>query len=194
MDKLNIVELVEQTREVFVEHGYAAKSIRNKDRAFMEILRLHFRSGSGFYCPAVVAEFLANVEERFQSGRMSKIYYRHLLKTASYLGEYNETRELRLAHQTPSSISNHYNLLLDEIRVHGGWNTKSNDYYWAVARTFFNWLKSNGYDFLGSVNEGIVKEYLIDCVSRLSGHSIDSVSRTLKPEFDKLHSKEPFAI
>lgn len=196
MKKLNIFELVTQTREAFVEQGYSEESIHEKNKVWMDILRWHFRTGNGFFNPEALTAFAAKIEMRYSNGWMSRIHYRFLLKSISYLKEYNDTGKIKFGRQTIEPVSKYYDDLLSDILSYSGWKTKDNRGQRAIARKLFIWLKSKGHETLDKLDEAIVKEYLVDCASRLSGASIDTISRTLKSLllflYEAGHTASPF--
>jgi len=162
----------------------------------MDILRLHFRNGCGFYSQNLIESFVGAANERFENKLMSKTHHRFLLKTASYLKEYNETSKIRFGRKTVKPVSEYYDRLLESIHLYNGWTPKIQHHRYEVAKTFFKWLKSKGHETLQELDEAAVKEHLIDCASRLSGSSIDTVSRALKATllflYDSDHVKNRF--
>lgn len=180
MDKLKIFQLVTKMHKAFIEQRYSADSVRKIHRTLMEIHELHISHDCDFYSQPLIAEFVTDVNKRFDNGLISKTHYRFLLKTASYLEEYNETGEIRFGRKAVKSVSKYYDGLLAEIRSCNDWTPKSQHHRREIARTFFSWLKSKGHDTLEKLDETTVKEYLVDCALRLSGSSIDTVSRALK--------------
>ena len=187
MNAVGIKELVVQTTDSFRQNGYTERSVKEKRRILLKIVSLHEKRGESSYSSFVIAEFAQESKKRFECGNISRIYYRFLTKTASYLTEFHNSGTLKHGKQFIVSISNYYDEILDNILVHDGWNRKSNHSYWSFAKTFFKWLISNGHADLSKVNEAVARAYLIDCASRMTGSSIDTARRTLKCIFAYLH-------
>lgn len=180
MDKINIRALAAGTINYFQECGYTNRSVAERERILRKIVDMHDASGAAYFSQGIVTEFVSETEDRYRRGEISRIYYRFLNKTANYLVEFRSTGTLRLARQFISPVSDYYDEILSAILEYSGWNRKSSHSVWSVAKTYFKWLITQGYYDLSRVTVDVVKQYLVDCASRLSGSSLDTIRRAIK--------------
>jgi integrase len=180
MENLSIHSLASGASDYFRANGYTESSIAERERILRKIVGMHDSVGETYLNQAIVTEFIEETESRFRREDISQIYYRFLNKTIGYLVEYRSTGTMRLARQFITSVSDYYDNILAAILEYTGWNRKSSHSIWSAAKTYFNWLVAAGHEDLSRVTPDVVKLYLVDCASRLSGSSLDTIRRIIK--------------
>lgn len=180
MNPITIQELTVNAVDAFRQHGYTERSIGEKEWIWLKIVGQHEKCGENFYNANIVSQFVNESEKRYASGEINRIYYRFLIKTATYLTELHHTGTVGFARRLAPKLPDYYENLLGKILTNQKWSEKTCRSIWPFAKAYFRWLHSEGHSDLSSVDESVVRRYLIDCSSRMTGSSLDTTKRTLK--------------
>ena len=180
MNAVSVQELALQAVDAFHQQGYTERSIEEKEWVLFKIVRQHEKHSEKSFSPDIVEQFVRESEQRYENGEIQRIYYRFLTKTATYLTELHSTGSINFARRLVPSLPDYYENLLDEILANEDWSVKGLRSVWAVSKTYFGWLSSNGYSDFSEVDESVLRKHLIDCASRMKGSSLDTVKRVLK--------------
>jgi len=166
--------------ESFKQHGYAERSINVKKMILFKIVERHEKHGENFYNADLVADFIKEAERRYSNGEIGRTYYRGLIKTATYLAELHSTGEINYARRFVPRLPDYYENLLDRVITNEIWGAKCRESVWSYAKAYFGWLCSERHCDLSTVSEPVIRQYLIDCSSRMAGSSLDATKRALK--------------
>jgi len=180
MNATSIQEVAMQAVEAFRQHGYTERSIAEKKRILFQIVDLHEQIGEHYYNDEVISKFVQESANRYTSGDINRIYYRFLTKTATYLTELHNTGSINFAQRLVPMLPDYYEHLLDGILTNKDWTEKTCRSVWPFAKTYFGWLHSKGYEDLSNVDVSILRQYLMDCASRMAASSLDTTKRMLK--------------
>lgn len=180
MENLSIHSVVAGAIEHFRANGYTERSIAERKRILCKIADMHDSAGEAHFSQAIITEFVEQVDGRFGREEISRTYYNFLKKTVDCLTEYYSTGTMRLSQHFYVGVSDYYDKILSAIQEHTGWNRKSSHSIWSAAKTYFNWLVASGYEDLSRVTPDVVKQYLVDCASRLQGGSLDTIRCSIK--------------
>ena len=180
MNTVSIQDLAARTVDAFQKQGYTARSIKEKQWILSKITQQHEKRGELFFNPDVVAQFVQESERRYESGDIKRIYFRFLIKTATYLTELNDTGTINFAQRLVPKLPDYYERLLDDVLSNEVWTAKTGRSVYSFAKTYFGWLHAEGYNDLKNVDEAVVRRYIIDCSSRMMPSSLDTTKRALK--------------
>lgn len=186
MNATSIRGLAVQAVDAFQQHGYTERSIGEKKWILFKIVEQHEEHGLSVYNADIVTQFIQTSEKRYKNGEIDRVHYRFLTKTATYLTELYSTGAINFARRRVPKLPDFYENLLDGILAYDNWSEKSRHNVWPFAKAYFGWLNSEGYNDLSHVDESVVRHYLIDCSSRMTGSSLDTTKRSLKKLYTHL--------
>ena len=173
--------VVEGTLNEFRGLGYTPKTVKSHAYTFSAIVKMHSAKGINVLNSDIIEEFICDVTTRFQNGSMKRIRYMHLIKCAEYLCQYNETGELTTGkRKTFHDLSPYYEEIIAGISSYDEWNDKTKRSIRQFALPYIKWLMANDHSSLADIDESVIRAYLIDCTSRMSLNSMDTVKRALK--------------
>jgi len=173
--------VVEGTLNEFRGLGYSPRTVKSHAHTFSTIVKLHSAKGINALNSEIINEFICDVTTRFQNGSMKRIRYMHLIKCADYLCQYNEVGGITTGtRKTFHDLSPYYEEIIAGISLYDEWNDKTKHSIRQFSLPYVKWLMANDYSSFDDVDESAIRSYLIDCTSRMSLNSIDTVKRVLK--------------
>lgn len=138
---------------------------------YAEIAKKKYESGEISYNNM---RFRVNAAERFLEFAAIGIWARPKLENRIHLNPYYEG----LAHQ-----------LIPALTEANGWGASTQSMYAGNIRRHFEWLEQNGFDTLEEVDEKILREYLVRCVSIYSGQTVVCRRGQLKKSYVYLYQQ-----
>lgn len=136
---------------------------------YAEIAKKKYEAGEISYTNM---RFRVNAAERFFEFATTGVWERPKLENRIYLNPYYE----QLAQQLSSSL----------IEING-WSASTQRMYTGNIRRHFEWLEHNGFDTLEKVDEKVIREYLVQCISMYSGQTVVCRRGQLKKSYSYLH-------
>ena len=180
MNATSIRGLAVQAVDAFYQCGYTERSIGEKKWILFKIVEQHEEHGVSTYSTEIVAQFIQTSERRYENGEIDRTHYRFLIKTATYLTDLHSNGVINFGKRFVPKLPDYYENLLDGLLAYDNWNIKSRHSVWPFAKSYFGWLISEGHNDLSRVDESVIKHYLIDCSSRMTGSSLDTTKRLIK--------------
>ena len=179
-----INRIVSTAIEAISQQGYGVSTQKKRRFSFLRILRLHEQSSREYYDEELVSGYVAECEERCKHGEIVWSRCRELTKAAEQLSQVYRTGSITSSRRTfapalPDYYANLQNLLYEQSE----WSEKERLKIRYVLNRFFDWFMTQGYDSLDSVNEKVLRHYLIHCAGYLAGCSLDTVRRSLRKAF-----------
>lgn len=180
----NIDDLEKQARTVFTESGYTEKSMQPKLVIAKAITQLHNEQGAEQWNEGIVSDYIQTKELNCQNGKIS---VRRLGQFKLAVRQFAQINEFGAITHKPFSnlpdLPDAFKQILLDIHAYSEWNHKAQKHVSSHANIFFRWLCSNGHSDMSRVDECVVREYFIDCSSRLAAISLDNTRRALKQFF-----------
>jgi site-specific recombinase XerD len=180
----NIHELESNAREVFKGLGYAKPSMKAMLNVVRKIIRLHKEQNEEYLNGEMVANYVKSQEIRYQNGEIGREMF-FLRKTSTeYLTQIYRTGTIvNKRRKLLPALPDYFERVLTDILANKERNSKANKQQYDQISPFFRWLWERGHDDLSRVDEHIVREYMTDYSSRVSGGSLDIKRRALKELF-----------
>lgn len=179
-----IDSVVDGVLNEFRSHGYTQRSVQSNAHTFHTIMKMHGENGVTEYGPEIIATFLSDIEIRYKNGKIHRIRYMHLIKCAEYLRQFHDDGCIDVTNRNISTgLNPYYEDILHCIKDYPDWNDKTKRSVRQFSMPYMKWLAINGNVTFDTVDVSVIRSYLIDCTSRMSLNSIDTVKRVLK----KLH-------
>jgi len=138
---------------------------------YAEIAKKKYEAGEISYSNM---RFRVNAAERFLEFATIGIWARPKLENRIHLNPYYE----RLAQQ-----------LICSLTEANGWSTATQRMYTGNIRRHFEWLEQHDFDTLEKVDEKVLKEYLIQCISTYSGQTVVCRRGQLKKSYVYLYQQ-----
>jgi len=181
MTEVSINVLVAQATEAFHEAGYTAASAHEKEKIMLQIARLHESLGCSTFSDAAVTKFIDDVESRYHCGEIGYCRYSDLTKTTEYLTEFHQTGKLsnKKRDKTPK-LASYYENVLNGILEYESWSISRRKRIRDFTKLFFRWLETEEVLDLQSIDEHIIRKYLVFCSSRIALSSLKTTKGTLQ--------------
>lgn len=188
---MTIQELALCAVESMIDYGYKPITAwRTYENNLSHIVKMHVDCGANSIKEDIVNEyaeiakkkcesgeisynnmrFRANAAERFLEFATIGIWARPKLENRIHLNPYYEG----LAHQ-----------LIPALTEANGWGASAQSMYTGNIRRHFEQLEQNGFDALEEVDEKILREYLVRCISIYSGQTVVCRRGQLKNSLSK---------
>jgi len=180
----NICELVSKSRAVFTELGYSKGYIDSMLSIARAIVRRHKEQGEAGFKSDIINSHVKQQEKRHQNGEINRgMFIRHKTVTRYLTQIYNTGSIIHNRHNSPFELPDCFERILSEMSANESWSPVFRKKQCNRTSLFFRWLHSNGHSDLNFVDEHVVREYLIDCSSRMVGGSLDNTRRAVKELF-----------
>ena len=101
MVKYQIDNIVGELIPIFIESGYTKSTVVELRRNIQKVVDLHHRHGEEFYNPVIVAAYISNLKEKYDSGLMSRTRKNALIKAALYAHADTEMKRLAIEKAIP---------------------------------------------------------------------------------------------
>ena len=180
----SIYELESKANTVFTGFGYSESAIRGKCLEVRRHIKFHIERGVEQFDKNLVDEYVKSQEARYQTGKIGRGLLLMRIKTAEHLIQIHETGTVvNKHHSNLPELPHGFNEILSDILANNEWNTKFKKLQHNRTGTFFRWLNSRGHSDLRQVDENVVRDYLVDCSTRVVGKSLNEIIRSLKNLF-----------
>lgn len=184
MNPKTIDYLVNETLDTFRYSGYACRSIESKSQTLNRIKKMHKANNLDCYNEDIIQSFKNDVTKDYYNHNISRIRYKHLLKTCDYLTQIYMSGQIDLIHRNiESDLSPYYNQVLSMILKSDLVNAKYFKTLKGATSPYMKWLQKQEYKDFSFVNEVVIRRYLMECSQRMSINSFDTIKRVIK----KLH-------
>jgi len=182
MEKIS--NIVSKAIELISEQGYGVSMQKKRRFSFLSILRLHEQIGKEYYDEEVVVDYVSECEERFKRGEIVWERCRELTKAAQQLTQLHETGTIVSSKRTfGTPFPDYYANLQSLISEKSEWSKKERLALRYTMNRFFEWLMAHGHDNLDTVDEKVLRNYLIHCAGYLTGGSLDTIRRLIRKAF-----------
>lgn len=174
--------LVESVLGEMASIGFTERGIRERRLILQKIALLHTENGKTCYDPGIIRDFMAQTEERYRNGSLHRNRFILLMKTASYLEEYQENGHFISAGipAVKNGLNSYYEGILAGIRKHEEWGESSKGNMRQCVMPYLKWLQSEGISSLPELTEHTVRKYVMDLGRRSKPQSVDAIRRQLK--------------
>jgi site-specific recombinase XerD len=181
----DICDLEPKTREVFEKLRFAENTILQMLFVVRKLVRLHDEQYEKQWNSEIVYKYINHQEMRYQNGEIGKRMFLMRKTTIDYLKQIHETGTVAYQRHNKCRITlpDCFEGILSDILSNTEWSPKAGKWQHSYTSLFFRWLYSYGYIDLSLVDEHVVREYLMDCSSRMTIGSLDSTRRALKRLF-----------
>ena len=143
--------------------------------------RLHIKQGVEYYCNDITDSYVKRQENRYKSEEISKGTFNMYKNTVEVLTQISNTGMIvKEKGNKPSHLPDCYERVLSDLLANEEWSPKHRKHQRNHAQTFFILLHTRGHNDLSRIDENAVREYLIDCSTRMVGYSLDNSRRALK--------------
>ena len=181
MKKTEIRELAQKTFEIMKTQGYSAETLRVRHSLLFQIARFYEKYGYTEYNEDIMNVFNAENNKRYNSGAIKWNHFKNLRKSAQQISDVFHTGII--SHEkfylTPP-LSAFFENLLQEILSYNEWDGKVRIRVRNFARPFFKWLISEGHTDTSSINEFVIRKYLLYCSDCYQKSSLETIRLNIK--------------
>jgi len=129
----------------------------------------------------IIEAFINAQEKRYEKGEIARDSYTFRLTAALQLKEFHETGQIKLGStRRKTDITPHYSEVLSGIMSYIEWTPKYRSGIRKYAMPYFKWLAVNKIETIDSVDEKVIRAYLMDVAKRLKRNSVHHINLGLK--------------
>jgi site-specific recombinase XerD len=177
----SIYDLEAKVKGVFTELGYTEKALKALCLEARRHIKFHTEHGAEQFDNDIVEEYIKSQETRCQTGKINSQLLRSRKKTAEYFTQiYNTGTIINQKRSHLPELPRGFKNILSDVLSNDEWSHKFKKTQHSRISTFFRWLSLRGHNDLRNVDENIVREYIVDCSTRVVGKSLNEILRTLK--------------
>ena len=182
MNPVTIDHLVSNAAQIFINAGYTERSVGEKVWVWKAILKMHKENDLDHYDQRTADLFIEDASAKYEAEEIGRIRYLHLVKSAQYLLSLHETGTIdNLGKRNiPTGLTAAFEETVTKLLSYSEWGEKTKRNLRQSALPYLKWLQSYGHDSFTRVTKDDIRAYLIDCSSRMTVNSIDTVRRNLK--------------
>lgn len=176
---IRIETLIDRTVECMLALGLSPNSVYGGLYGRLEAVRRYYcKHNEEYYSPALMEQFLQELNQRYAAKEIHKSHYLKLRKSAERIMEVYETGTLTWSMRKPKAkymVSNEDSVLLDEFLQWGAfhWNT-GNDYSWVVRR-YLTYLHNQGIQNISEVQNTDIASFILSCAKEVSRGSLRNI-------------------
>ncbi len=176
-----ISDIVTKAIDTLPKRGYGVSTQKKRRFSFLRILNLHKKNGSEYYDGELIANYIAECEERVKRGEILWERCRELTKAAEQLEQICKTGEIIYSKRTfVKALPDYYANLQRLVSDNEDWGRKHRQSMRYALNKFFDWLIAHEYNDLNGVDEKVLRYYLVYCAGYLTGSSLDTIRRLLR--------------
>jgi site-specific recombinase XerD len=181
MATVKIQKLENKSRKAFAEYGYTGESARKLIDAVRQIVDFHEQCGKTYYDSEIVSNYLKWLEKHHQRGGICRNTFLTKRKAIGHLEKIVKGEKINFSqHSRLAVLPDNFEQVLLQLLENKEWGVKERKCVKKYASPFLRWLHLREHHDLSSLDENIVREYLIDCSERMTGSSLTSTRKNLK--------------
>lgn len=175
---MTIQELALHAAESMIDCGYKPITAWwTYGNNLSQIVKMHMDKGADSIKEDIVNEYMEIVKKRYESGEISYNNMRFRVGAAERFLEFAITGIWeRPKLENRIHLSPYYEQLAQQLIPSlteiNGWSASTQSMYTGNIRRHFEWLEKNGFGTIEEVDEKVIREYLIQCISTYSGQTV----------------------
>lgn len=176
---IRIETLIDRTVECMLALGLSPNSVYGGLYGRLEAVRRYYcKHNEEYYSPALMEQFLQELNQRYATKEIHKSHYLKLRKSAERIMEVYETGTLTWSMRKPKAkymVSNEDSVLLDEFLQWGAFHRNTgNDYSWVVRR-YLTYLHNHGIQNISEVQNTDIAFFILSCAKEVSRGSLRNI-------------------
>jgi site-specific recombinase XerD len=188
--QIPIKGLLNEYEASLTELGYGFSTRLNFLKRAELIVRRHENQGLEYFDPNIITEYAREIDERYFSGQIKKLYYWGLSREIQRFSDYIATGRInKLPNPLKGSrqpLSSEFERISEDFIAGETHPNTRCDIRWVTCK-YFAWLEEQGAEDLSGVGATQIQKFLLFCSEKYVPSSIHNIKLYLKKLYIFLH-------